>query len=184
MENDSEKIPSFEYDSDSNGDNIFYSIAWGDNTTSGWIGSFPSGVALKREHTWSYKGSYIIKAKTKDHHGAESNWSDPFEMTITEPKLGIEIKGGFGVKVTIINDGDAPATNVSWNITFDSGFVVPALKYGMVPTISAGGRESIHLLVFGFGKTTFTVSVMCAEGLSVKKIAHASLLLFFFIGVK
>jgi len=170
--------------SDSNGDNIFYSIAWGDNTTSGWIGPFPSGVALKREHTWSYKGSYIVKAKTKDHHGAESNWSDPFEMTITEPKLDIEIKGGFGVTVTILNVGNAPATNVSWNITFDSGFVFPTLKYGMIPAISAGGRAPIHVLVFGFGKKTVTVSVICEEGMSVKKIANASLLLFFVIGVK
>jgi len=169
---------------DSNGDKILYFIDWGDNTTSGWIGPFPSGVALKREHTWSYKGSYIIKAKTKDHHGAESNWSDPFEMTITEPKLDIEIKGGFGVTVTILNTGDALAKIVAWNITFNSGFVFPASKYGLIPAISAGGQESIHVLVFGFGKMTFTVSVMCAEGLSVKKIAYASLLLFFVIGVK
>jgi hypothetical protein len=105
-------------------------------------------------------------------------------MTITAPKLDIEIKGGFGVTVTIVNDGDAPATNVSWNITFDSGFVFPALKNGMIPTISAGGRAPIQVLVFGFGKTTFTVSVMCDEGISVKKIAHASLLLIFVIGVK
>jgi len=178
---------SYEYTftaSDSNGDKILYSIDWGDNTTSGWIGPFPSGVELKREHTWSEKGSYIVKAKTKDNHGAESNWSDPFEMTITAPKLDIEIKGGFGVTVTIVNDGDAPATNVSWSITFDSGFVFPALKNGMIPTISAGGQAPIQVLVFGFGKTTFTVSVMCDEGISVKKIAHASLLLIFVIGVK
>ena len=168
---------------DSNGDKILYFIDWDDNTTSGWIGPFPSGVSLKREHTWSYKGSYIVKAKVKDQHGAESNWSDPFEMTITEPKLDIEIKGGFGVTVTILNVGDAPATNVSWNITFDSGFVFPALKYGMTPTISAGGRVPIHVLVFGFGKKTVTVSVMCDEGISAKKIAHASLLLLFVIGV-
>jgi outer membrane protein assembly factor BamB len=178
---------SYEYTftaSDSNGDKILYFIDWGDSTTSGWIGPFPSEVALKREHTWSEKGSYIVKAKAKDNHGAESNWSEPFEMTITEPKLDIEIKGGFGVTVTIINTGDAPATNVSWNITFDSGFVFPALKYGIIPTISKGERAPIQVLVFGFGKKTVSVSVMCNEGISVKKIAHASLLLFFVIGVK
>jgi hypothetical protein len=178
---------SYEYTftaSDSNGDKILYFIDWGDSTTSGWIGPFLPGVELKREHTWSEKGSYIMKAKAKDNHGAESNWSDPFEMTITAPKLDIEIKGGFGVTVTILNVGDAPATNVSWNITFDSGFVFPALKYGMIPTISAGGRAPIHMLVFGFGKKTVTVSVICDEGMSVKKIANASLLLFFVIGVK
>lgn len=178
---------SYEYTfiaSDSNGDRILYFIDWGDNTTSGWIGPFLPGVELKKEHTWSEKGLYIVKAKAKDHHGAESNWSDPFEMTITAPELDIDIKGGFGVTATIFNAGDVPATNISWNITFDNGFVFPALKYGMVPTISAGGRASIHVLMFGFGKTTVTVSVLCDEGISGKKIVNASILLFFVIGVK
>jgi outer membrane protein assembly factor BamB len=169
---------------DPNGDHLFYNIMWGDNTTSGWIGPFASGVVVKREHAWSEKGSYIIKAKAKDNHGVESDWSGPFEMTITAPELDIEIKGVFGVTVTIINAGDAPATNVSWNITFDSGFVIPAFKYGMIPMIPAGGQAPIRVLVFGFGKKTVTLTVMCDEAVSVKKIVQASLLLFFVIGVK
>jgi outer membrane protein assembly factor BamB len=170
--------------SDQTDDTLYYYIDWGDNTTSGWIGPFTSGVTQLQEHTWTNKGSYIIKVKAKDKHGAESNWSDPFEIAITAPELEIKIKGGVGITVTIINTGDASATNVSWNITFGNGIVFPSLKNGLVPTISAGGQAPIKVLVFGFGKKIVTVSVMYNEETSITKIVHASLLLFFVFGVE
>ena len=170
--------------SDQNDDKILYSIDWGDNTTSGWIGPFGSGLTISQNHTWSTKGSYQVKAKAKDWHGAESIWSDPFEFSITAPELTIGLKGGFGVTVTIRNTGDAPATNVSWNITFDSGFVIPPFNFGILPTIAPGGDVSEKMLVFGFGKTTMHVSAWCDEGISINTTAHAMLLLCFVIGVK
>jgi len=98
-----------------------YYIDWGDSTTSGWIGPFSSGVIVSQEHAWVSSGSYEIQAKAKDWHGAESNWSDPYELSITAPELMVGMKGGFGVTITVTNIGDAPATNVSWSITSDRG---------------------------------------------------------------
>jgi outer membrane protein assembly factor BamB len=170
--------------SDPNSDTIRYFIDWGDDTTSGWIGPFQSGLEIKKEHAWSEKDSYIIKAKAKDSHGAESIWSDPFEITITAPELEIEIRGGFGVRLTITNAGDAAATNVHWNITFDSGFVIPSYRIPIYPTIAPGGKITEKMLVFGFGKTTIDVTATCDEGISVKKTAHATLVLFFVFWVK
>ncbi len=59
---------------DPDGDNVFYTIDWGDNTSSGWLGPFPSGASESASHSWSQKRTYIIKVKAKDIWGGESNW--------------------------------------------------------------------------------------------------------------
>jgi parallel beta-helix repeat protein len=64
------------------GDNVFYYIDWGDNTTSGWIGPYPSGDEQTQSHTWLKKGTYTIKAKAKDINGNESNWTT---LSVTMP---------------------------------------------------------------------------------------------------
>jgi hypothetical protein len=60
---------------DPNGDDVYYLIDWGDNTSSGWIGPYPSGHEITQSHTWIKKGTYDIKAKTKDSYGYESDWA-------------------------------------------------------------------------------------------------------------
>ena len=170
--------------SDQNDDKVLYYIDWGDNTTSGWIGPFDSGVMISQNHTWSTKGSYQIKAKVKDWHGAESIWSNPFEFSITAPELTIELKGGFGITVIISNTGDAPATNVSWNISFDGRFVFPSFNYQLLGTIQPGSMRSENILMIGFGKTIMQVIASCDEGVSVNKTVQGKLLLFFVLGIK
>jgi hypothetical protein len=56
-------------------DTVYYYIDWGDNGTSGWIGPYASGTIVPQSHTWMNKETYLIKAKAKDIHGNESNWS-------------------------------------------------------------------------------------------------------------
>ena len=58
------------------GDSVFYFIDWGDHTNSSWIGPYSSGAIITQLHTWTTKGTYIIKVKAKDIYNAESsNWS-------------------------------------------------------------------------------------------------------------
>lgn len=59
---------------DPDGHDLYYWIDWGDGTTSGWIGPYPSGEEVKRNHTWSWKGTYMVEAKAKDIYGAEGPW--------------------------------------------------------------------------------------------------------------
>jgi hypothetical protein len=59
---------------DPDGDEVSYFIDWGDGTNSSWIGPYSSGELINESHTWSKKGTYIIKAKAKDSYGAESDW--------------------------------------------------------------------------------------------------------------
>ncbi len=60
---------------DPDGDTVSYFIDWGDNTTSGWLGPYASGVGTIASHSWEKKGTYAIRAKAMDVFGNESTWS-------------------------------------------------------------------------------------------------------------
>jgi outer membrane protein assembly factor BamB len=178
---------SYEYvfnASDQNEDKIMYYIDWGDNTTSGWIGPFSSGVMVSKNHTWLTRGAYKIQAKAKDGHGAESSWSDPFEIGINAPELTVDLKGGFGVTVTISNIGNAVATGVSWNLSMDKGFVIYSLRFQIILDLQPGTAITEKIWVLGFGKTTIHATATCDEGASANNTIQARLLLFFVFGVK
>lgn len=64
---------------------------WGDGNSSGWLGPFNSGTTISESHTWTQPGSYLIKVKLKDSVGVESNWSEPFTISITSRMLLIGI---------------------------------------------------------------------------------------------
>ena len=53
---------------DPDGDNVKYIIDWGDTNTYSSI-YVPSGTDVTLSHTWTSKGSYLIKAKAKDEFG-------------------------------------------------------------------------------------------------------------------
>jgi parallel beta-helix repeat protein len=51
---------------------IWYFIDWGDGTNTNWIGPYESGTEINQSHSWSEKGTYIVKVKAKDPYNAES----------------------------------------------------------------------------------------------------------------
>jgi outer membrane protein assembly factor BamB len=59
-------------DPDNNPVRIF--IDWGDDTTC-WTNWGASGESIKWGYSWEEQGTYIIKAKTQDILGLESNWT-------------------------------------------------------------------------------------------------------------
>ncbi len=80
---------------DPDGDDIYYYIDWGDGSYSGWIGPYTSGSIVSASHTWITPGSYEIRVKAKDVHGAESEWSDPLPVSMplfSFQHIGILIK--------------------------------------------------------------------------------------------
>jgi hypothetical protein len=84
-------------------DDIYYLIDWDDNTSSEWIGPYNSGEEIIVNHTWYDPGTYEIRAKAKDNNYAESDWSEPHIMLISEnqPPDKVTIDGpkwGFGGK--------------------------------------------------------------------------------------
>jgi hypothetical protein len=68
---------------DPDGDDLFYSIEWGDGQVKDWFGPYQSGNEVTVEHTWSRQGSFILRAKTRDIHGGVSDWGS---LEVSMPK--------------------------------------------------------------------------------------------------
>lgn len=101
---------------------------------------------------------------------------------VAAPVLEIEsIQGPIGVTATIKNSGDAPATNVSWEIAFTDGMIFFGKeKQGTIAEIAAGGTADAKIpFVLGFGKSVVGVSVSCDEGATASKEQNATVLLIF-----
>lgn len=68
-------------------DDIYYKFDWDDGTDTGWIGPYESGVVVNASHIWETKGTYSVKVKAKDIHGAESDWSDSLVVSVPKNKF-------------------------------------------------------------------------------------------------
>jgi hypothetical protein len=55
-------------------DMIYTYVDWGDGTPIDSQGPYDSGEAFSVSHVWSSKGTFIVKIKAMDEHGAESDW--------------------------------------------------------------------------------------------------------------
>ncbi len=66
---------------DIDGDRIQYIFDWGDGTLT-WTGWYNSGEIANASHVWYEKGTYSIRVKAIDEHGAESEWSDPLPVKV------------------------------------------------------------------------------------------------------
>ena len=69
---------SYDYNfvgTDDLGDDLWYDIDWGDGNAVAGIGPYQSGETAIIPHTWNYKGTFTIKARTTDPFGAQSEWS-------------------------------------------------------------------------------------------------------------
>ena len=58
---------------DPDGDDVIYCFNWDDGSGEICIGPFPSGQEVPMSHVWEEPGTYTIKVKAGDIHGAESD---------------------------------------------------------------------------------------------------------------
>jgi len=66
------------------GEQVFYLFDWDDGTTSDWLGPYDSGVTIEAMHSWLGLGSYLVKVKARDINSANSEWSNPHRVDITD----------------------------------------------------------------------------------------------------
>ena len=99
---------------DPDGDNVKYGWDWnGDGTVNEWSGFMNSGSTDTRSHSWNSAGTYHVKVKAEDEHGAQSSFSsaktvvisDPGDTTpptvsITNPSNGATVSGTVSVTAT------------------------------------------------------------------------------------
>jgi parallel beta-helix repeat protein len=70
---------------DSDEDQLFYLYDWGNGQTSFWYGPVDSGEECSATNIWFDQGTFQVRVKTQDVHGAESDWSDP--LVVSMPKF-------------------------------------------------------------------------------------------------
>ena len=79
---------------DTENDQIYLQVDWGDNTPIDWQGPYTSGEEITLAHTWTQKDTYTIRAQTKDIYDTESDWSTleiqmPYLSTYHRPLLNL-----------------------------------------------------------------------------------------------
>jgi rhodanese-related sulfurtransferase len=71
---------------DPNEDDVSYYIEWGDESVEDWSESYESDENFITSHTWDAEGTYTIRVKARDIHGAESDWSN-LEVSMPRNKI-------------------------------------------------------------------------------------------------
>jgi len=85
---------SFTFDPDD--DSIAIKFDWGDGNESNWSPFVGSGDTVSMTHFYEKIGSYEIRAKAKDIHNAESDWSEPHLFTVGTEFFWFKEYGGSG----------------------------------------------------------------------------------------
>jgi hypothetical protein len=149
---------------DPEGDSFYCLFDWGDGTNSGWLGPYASGQIVCASHSWSQPGVYLIKFKLKDINGSESNWSDPFIITIVEnyppssPIIDGLTRGKVGVEYKwVFNSTDPDGDNITYYVDWGDE-CGGAEWYGPYP--SGEEVEIAHKYTF---KNTFIINSMAVD---------------------
>jgi len=154
---------------DPDGDQLYYIFSWGDGTDTGWLGPVSPGEVTKT-HTYNSAGTFSLKVKARDEHGAESDWTSyPLTILIKVAKVELKLKMfNIGtVRAEVTNTGDAAISNLHWefNISRDSIINFRDINVngnGTIPNLPVGGVETISSdsigLKIGMANVTVTVT--------------------------
>lgn len=104
---------------DPEGEQIAYKINWNDGTESDWSSFKPSGECATLSHKFSTADSYSLKAKAKDVHNNESDWSSFFSFKVfskSQPPDSVSIfplsdSAGISSKINFLVRAVDPDTN-------------------------------------------------------------------------
>jgi len=78
---------SYEYtDSavDLDGDQVRLRFDWGDGSLSNWSGFVASNTSVAASHAWGNVSTYVIRVIAQDESGANSSWSDPLPVVVSQ----------------------------------------------------------------------------------------------------
>jgi len=73
-------------DVDNDPTQLYYKWDFGDNYQTSWLYNRAPYYG-KAIHSWAKPDTYLIKVKSRDIYGKESDWSEPLEITITRSRL-------------------------------------------------------------------------------------------------
>lgn len=123
---------------DLEGDELYLFVDWGDNTNTGWLGSYNSNENVVLSHSWSETGTYEIKARAIDTFDV-SEWG---ELTVEMDTAYVppRVPGGDD---NSSGDGNGTSTNETLkadvSLSDTNGTVgIPVLFDGSKSSVSEG----------------------------------------------
>ena len=186
-----EELTFYFVSTDPDGDQITYTINWGNRVISIELKSSDSGEEYIKTYNYTSAGTYKITASARDTHGASSGWTPSgYEHVITiteeeEPVINLSIdinKLSFGeIKGTIKNTGDIDVSDVDWKINITGGILdkinlaangtIDELNQGEQGCITTGKRSLKH----GFGRVNVVVTAV-VDGQNFTETFHGFVL--------
>ena len=126
---------------DIDGDKVRYYFDWGDGTGA-WTNFVDSGQVVVKKHEWNEAGTYNVKVKAQDEHGAQSSWSQIKTVTIAirnnppNCSLSAITSGDAPLSVTFsINSSDKDGSISSWQLDVDNDGIAEYSGSGNPPSI-------------------------------------------------
>ncbi|MBU0497290.1 MAG: hypothetical protein KKG04_04960 [Candidatus Thermoplasmatota archaeon] len=168
-----------------------------------WVSIYGIGLTFPQSgwcrHNESVLGIKFNQAVFKSIHFGFPDWTtttvlvgepNDFNFVLTgeeiaAPELNVDITGGLGLTATITNSGSVDATNVEAKFAITGGFIL--LPPGGIKTVSVGtiskdgGTSTAKCMVFGIGKPTITVDVICDEGVTGGALFEPKLVFLFLV---
>jgi hypothetical protein len=166
---------------------IYYLWDWGDGTQT-LSGPHQPDQLTSVQHSWSIAGDYLIRVKTVNSIGEESQWSESLPIHVIGPILSVESISGTLLKINaaLTNVGEETAENINWSISIEGGFLLRGKEStGLIGTLTPGEKTIlISDLIIGFGRNVFiTVQAEIPNG-SQSVLQQNAMIFFPFIQLK
>ena len=127
---------------------IRYICDWGDGTISASEIFYNSGLTGEITHIWTEKGEYNVKVKARDKSGAQSSWSAPITVIVTNN----------APKKPETPDGPTEGKIRTESYTYTTS------------TIDVDGHDLYYIFDWGDGKTSEVGPFISAENASASHI--------------
>jgi hypothetical protein len=139
----------------------FTGSATGGTTPYTWAWTFGDGgtsTVQNPDHTYTTAGNYTATLTVTDAATNTATDTAAVRVIAPLPHFSIEsIKGPLGISAVIKNTGTVNAT-VSWKINLTGGLILLGAHKTDSVAIAVGKTATVKDIVFGFGKTTITVT--------------------------
>lgn len=139
----------------------FIGSATGGTTPYTWAWTFGDGgtsTVQNPDHTYTTAGNYTATLTVTDAANNTATDTAAVRVIAPLPHFSIEsIKGPLGISAVIKNTGTVNAT-VTWKINLTGGLILLGAHKTDSVAIAVGKTATVKDIVFGFGKTTITVT--------------------------